>query len=84
MDNQLKNHSKTKLCKICNKKLKKFTAQPDWDDRIYHKKCFDTIVSDIAKYNTVAYTKYGHSRRLINGLTHEEAKKQTSFIVTFD
>jgi hypothetical protein len=83
MDIPLK-EEKAKLCKICNQKLKKFTAQPDWDDRQYHKKCFDTIVSDIAKYNTVAYTKYGHSRRLMNGLTLEEARKQPSFIITFD
>jgi hypothetical protein len=73
-----------RYCKICRKKLKRFTAQEDWDERIYHKKCFDEIVSDIAKYNTVAYTKYGHAKRMINGMTIEEAKKEKCFIITFD
>lgn len=73
------------LCRLCKKKLRKFRVSKEYDNRIYHKKCFEIICNDVKNYHQVAYTKYGHKKRYSNGLTLEENRNSKDpMIVTFD
>ena len=74
---------KGKKCKICGYKLRTFTKNSDWDDRIYHTKCFTTIIDDIYNFNHVAYTKYNYEKT-VNGMPLSVAKKQKHFKISFD
>tara|TARA_R110001583_G_scaffold188388_1_gene350471 strand:- start:179 stop:418 length:240 start_codon:yes stop_codon:yes gene_type:complete len=77
--------NKAKLCKLCNKKLRRFRVSSEYKDRKYHKKCFEYILEDVRNYSTVAYTKYGHKKVFSNGLTLEENKANDNpLIVVFD
>ena len=81
----IENPPKRRLCKICKRKLKRFSAQKDWAERAYHKNCFDSIMGDIVHYNTRAYSKYGHQKRMLDGTLLEERKKSKEPItLTFD
>jgi len=72
-----------KKCKICGYKLRTFTKSNDWDDRVYHSKCFDAIVDDIFNFNTRAYSKYNYEK-MVCGMPISKAKKQKNFTITFD
>tara|TARA_R110000796_G_scaffold112579_1_gene224164 strand:+ start:586 stop:837 length:252 start_codon:yes stop_codon:yes gene_type:complete len=72
-----------KECGICGQKMRPLYKNKDWDGRAYHITCFRKIVSDIANYNTTAFTKYGVEKK-VAGMTVSEAKKQDSFVITFD
>ena len=74
---------KGKKCRICGYKLRTFTKNNDWEGRIYHAKCFDTIIDDIYNFNNKAYTKYNYEP-MINGMPLSIAKKQKNFIITFE
>ena len=82
MDNDKK---ADRTCKICFKRLRRLAKTQDWTDRIYHISCYNTIVSDIYNYNTVAYTKYNHEKR-IDGVPISEIKnkKDYKFVISFD
>ena len=74
-----------RICRICKLKLKRFTSTEDWDSRAYHKKCYDDLINDISHYNTRAYTKYNHKKRMIDGTLLDERRESKSPItVTFD
>ena len=76
---------KAPLCKLCGKKLRKFRVTAEYSNRIYHKKCFESICEDVKNFHTVAYEKYGYEKRFSNGLTLEENKKSKDpLVVTFD
>ena len=72
-----------RVCKICGKKLRPLYKNEDWANRQYHVSCFRDVVSDIANYNKVAYTKYGHKKK-VAGICVEDVKPETKFIVTWD
>ena len=74
----------TRLCRICKKKLKKFTKQNDWENRAYHQRCFDEMIRDIAHYSKRAYTKYGHLKRTSHGLTNKESLNSGPITLHFD
>ena len=74
---------KGKKCKICGYKLRTYTKSKDWDDRVYHTKCFNTLIDDIYNFNHRAYTKYNYEP-IVNGMPLSEAKKQKQFVITFD
>tara|TARA_R110000824_G_scaffold352161_1_gene539229 strand:- start:302 stop:553 length:252 start_codon:yes stop_codon:yes gene_type:complete len=70
-------------CGICGKRMRPLLKNEDWANRKYHVSCFKKILSDISNYNTVAFTKYGHIKK-IAGLPEPEARKQLEFKVSFD
>lgn len=72
-------------CKICFKRLRRLNKTTDWDARLYHISCYKGIISDIYNYNTTAYEKYGHEKR-INGVPISEIRRNPKhkFIVYFD
>ena len=75
---------KPRLCKLCGKKLRKFRVTQEYDNRIYHKKCFESIIEDVRNFHVVAYTKYNYKKK-IDGKTIEEHKADKNpLIVTFD
>ena len=75
----------TPLCRLCKKKLRRFRVSKEYNNRIYHKKCFEIICNDVKNFHTVAYTKYGHKKKFSNGLTLEENRaSKDPLVVTFD
>ena len=68
---------KGKKCKICGYKLRTYTKNKDWDDRVYHTKCFNTLI-DVSESLSIIYDP------IINGMPLSEAKKQKQFVITFD
>ena len=73
------------LCRLCGKKLRKFRVSQEYDNRIYHKKCFEIIVNDVRNFHKVAFTKYNYEKKYSNGLTLEENRKDKNpLVVTFD
>jgi len=76
-------NNKLGTCGICGRKLRPLYKQDDWDQRKYHVTCFKGILRDVANYNTVAYTKYGHTKR-IAGLPEPVARKELTFTITFE
>jgi hypothetical protein len=70
-------------CGICGKKLRPLYKNKDWEKRKYHVSCFREMLSDINNYNDVAFTKYGHTKKVAN-MPITEAKKQKSFTITFE
>ncbi len=70
-------------CGICGRKLRPLYKNKDWKSRAYHVTCWKNMVNDIANYNRVAYSKYGHVKRVAD-MPLEEAKKQDKFVVEFD
>jgi hypothetical protein len=74
-----------RVCKICEKRLRRLCKTTDWQGRIYHISCYKGIIKDVYNYNEVAYTKYGHEKR-IDGILVSELKKKKNhkFIINFD
>jgi len=73
------------LCKLCKKKLRKFRVSNDYENRCYHKKCFEQICEDVRNFHQVAYTKYGYTKKYSNGKSAEENKEtKEPWIVNFD
>lgn len=64
-------------CGLCGKKLRPLRANNDWNGRKYHVSCFTELISDIANYSKVAYTKYNVVRdyKLINELEQNKEIK---------
>ena len=76
---------KAPLCRLCKKKLRKFRVSREYDNRVYHKKCFEIICNDVRDFHNVAYTKYGYKKKYSNGLTLEENRKSKDpLVVSFD
>ena len=86
MENNLEDETPpAKLCKLCKKKLRRFRVSTEYKNRVYHKKCFESIIEDVRNYATVAYTKYGHVKKYSNGKTLEENRADPNpLVVTFD
>lgn len=72
-----------RVCKICGKKLRPLYKNDDWQDRKYHVSCFRDIMSDISNYHKVAYTKYGHKKK-VAGMLVDDIRPETKFTITFD
>lgn len=70
-------------CVICGKKLRPLIRNIDSENRRTHITCWNTLIKDIANFETTAYTKYGY-KKMVAGMTIEEAKKQKTFTITFD
>jgi len=70
-------------CKICGKKLRPLYKNEDWKARKYHVSCFRDIMADIANYRKIAYTKYGHKKK-VAGMFVEDIKPDTVFTINWD
>jgi hypothetical protein len=86
MENDLEEDYKppAKLCKLCGKKLRRFRVSADYKERKYHKKCFESIVEDVRNFQTVAYTKYGHTKRIDGKTIAEHKADKNPLVVSFD
>ncbi len=74
-----------KLCRLCKKKLRRFRVSTEYDNRVYHKKCFETICNDVRDFHKVAFSKYGYEKKFSNGKTLDENKRiKEPWVVTFD
>ena len=71
------------LCYICEKKLRPLIKNEDSINRKYHITCWNGMIKDIGNFHNVAYTKYNY-KKMIAGMTEEEARKQKTFTITFD
>jgi hypothetical protein len=77
-------NNELKDCGICGKKMRPLYKNKDWAERAYHVTCFRRIVSDIANYNTTAYTKYGCEKQ-IAGMPESQARtRKEPFVISFD
>jgi hypothetical protein len=76
---------KAPLCKLCGKKLRRFRVSKEYDNRCYHKKCFQEICDDVRNFHQIAFHKYGYIKKFSNGKTQEEnLKSKKPWIVHFD
>lgn len=75
----------SKTCKICGKKLRPLTKSQDWDSRVYHVTCFRDLISDISKFDHLAFKKYGYKRKVNNNVYVEDFEKgKNPLVISFD
>jgi len=84
LDSNLYDEDGNKICKICGKKLRPLTKSKDWDSRCYHITCFQDLIKDIYKYDSVAYKKYGHKKKIGNIFIEEFVNSDKPIIMDFD
>lgn len=83
LDPNLYDEDGNKICKICNKKLRPLTKSKDWDTRCYHITCFQELIKDIYKYDSVAYKKYGHKKKIGNVFIEDFVNSKEPIIIEF-
>jgi len=80
----LYNEDGERVCRICNKKLRPLTKNEDWDTRMYHITCFKELVKDIYKFDSIAFKKYGHKKKVGNTPIKEFMDGKKPITISFE